>query len=62
MMSSSEASVCSSRGDDPKAQYKTPEGYSSNDGSGVPSSYNYDTKEIVDSSSEEESGIHFDLN
>jgi hypothetical protein len=62
-MSSSEVSVsCSSR--DPKAKYKTPEGYNSKDGSGAcPSSYNYDTEEIVDSSSKDkESGINFDLN
>jgi hypothetical protein len=62
-MSSSEASVCSSRRD-PKAQYKMPEGYDSEDGSGAcPSSYNYDTEEIVDSSSKDkEPGIHFYLN
>jgi hypothetical protein len=59
-MSSSKASVCSSRGD-PKMQYKVPEGYNSGYESGAPSSYCYDTKEI-DSSSKEESGKYFDLN
>jgi hypothetical protein len=62
-MPSSEASeaLVSSSSRDPKMQYKMPEGCNSADESGVTSSCCYDTKEI-DSSSKEESGIHFDLN